>query len=268
MNYYERHLGDYAKDTAHLSMLEHGAYTLLLDRYYATEKGIPEDQVYRVARARSRKERKAVDAVLSEFFSLNEGVWRKNRVEEGIHSARARISAARENGRHGGRPKVQHNQANEKPSGLSEVNPEQTHQKPTGLSVGSKIETQTKALQSPISNLQSPDTKKRRKEEEARASRLPTDWVLTDERKSVAEAEHLDPARTFEKFTDHWKAASGSNARKRDWDAAWRNWCKNETDRKPMNGSGAHKKPDPIRYRTADEIEAEERARGDYDAQH
>ncbi len=25
MNYYERHLGDYAKDTAHLSMLEHGA---------------------------------------------------------------------------------------------------------------------------------------------------------------------------------------------------------------------------------------------------
>ncbi len=30
MNYYERHLGDYAKDTAHLTMIEHGAYTLLL----------------------------------------------------------------------------------------------------------------------------------------------------------------------------------------------------------------------------------------------
>ena len=30
MNYYERHLGDYARDTAHLSMMEHGAYGLLL----------------------------------------------------------------------------------------------------------------------------------------------------------------------------------------------------------------------------------------------
>jgi uncharacterized protein YdaU (DUF1376 family) len=33
VNYYERHLGDYAKDAGHLSMLEHGAYSLLLDRY-------------------------------------------------------------------------------------------------------------------------------------------------------------------------------------------------------------------------------------------
>ena len=38
MNYYERHLGDYARDTGHLSMLEHGAYSLLLDRYYATRR--------------------------------------------------------------------------------------------------------------------------------------------------------------------------------------------------------------------------------------
>ena len=31
MNYYERHLGDYARDAGHLSMLEHGAYALLLN---------------------------------------------------------------------------------------------------------------------------------------------------------------------------------------------------------------------------------------------
>jgi uncharacterized protein YdaU (DUF1376 family) len=72
MNYYERHLGDYARDTAHLSILEHGVYTLLLDRYYATEQPIPADQAHRVARARSREEKAAVDAVLSEFFVLEE----------------------------------------------------------------------------------------------------------------------------------------------------------------------------------------------------
>lgn len=27
MNYYERHLGDYARDTGHLSIMEHGVYT-------------------------------------------------------------------------------------------------------------------------------------------------------------------------------------------------------------------------------------------------
>lgn len=84
MNYYERHLGDYSKDTAHLSMLEHGAYGLLLDRYYSTESGIPADQAHRVARARTREEKMAVDAVLGEFFQLIEGVWINNRAEEEI----------------------------------------------------------------------------------------------------------------------------------------------------------------------------------------
>jgi hypothetical protein len=30
--------------------------------------------------------------------------------------------------------------------------------------------------------------------------------------------------RETTKFVNHWKAASGANARKRDWVAAWRNW--------------------------------------------
>jgi uncharacterized protein YdaU (DUF1376 family) len=84
MNYYEHHLGDYAKDTAHLSMLEHGAYRLLLDRYYGAETGIPADQAHRLARARSREEKQAVDAVLNEFFLLVDGVWINNRAEEEI----------------------------------------------------------------------------------------------------------------------------------------------------------------------------------------
>lgn len=68
MNYYERHLGDYARDTGHLSLCEHGAYSLLLDRYYATEKPIPAALVYRVSRAQTPEEKAAVDAVLAEFF--------------------------------------------------------------------------------------------------------------------------------------------------------------------------------------------------------
>ena len=60
MNYYNRHLGDYAKDTRHLTMLEHGAYCLLLDYYYATEKPIPDNRCERIANAHSSDEIAAV----------------------------------------------------------------------------------------------------------------------------------------------------------------------------------------------------------------
>lgn len=145
MNYYERHLGDYAKDTAHLTMLEHGAYGLLLDRYYGTEQGIPADQAHRVARARTREEKQAVDAVLSEFFTLRDGVWVNQRAEEEIEKAKVRIDAAKNNGKRGGRPK-------KKPAG-SET---ETQQKPNGFPAGSETETQSKAHQAPYTNHQTP----------------------------------------------------------------------------------------------------------------
>ena len=143
MNYYERHLGDYARDTAHLSIMEHGVYTLLLDRLYATEEGIPAEQVYRLARARTADERKAVDAVLAEYFVLENNVYSNGRASREIARAQAKIAAARSNGRTGGRPKA---------------NPDLTQPKPTGLLLGSVLETQMKALQTPDSRLQSPDS--------------------------------------------------------------------------------------------------------------
>jgi hypothetical protein len=60
------------------------------------------------------------------------------------------------------------------------------------------------------------------------ASHLPEDFELTDERRRVATTEGLDPQRTFEKFCNYWRSASGQRARKRNWDAAWRYWCQND----------------------------------------
>ncbi|WP_440221857.1 YdaU family protein [Dokdonella sp. MW10] len=102
MNYYERHLGDYARDTAHLSILEHGVYTLLLDRYYATEAPIPADQAHRLCRARSPDEREAVDAVLAEFFVLGDDGWHSARCDDEIakfRDAAPANAARRENAR-------------------------------------------------------------------------------------------------------------------------------------------------------------------------
>jgi hypothetical protein len=68
-----------------------------------------------------------------------------------------------------------------------------------------------------------------------RATRIPDDFELTDQRRKVAETEKIDPDRTFAAFTDHWRAAAGANARKMDWDATWRNWCRRQDSFKTVS---------------------------------
>lgn len=87
MNFYKRHIGDYLKDTAHLSLLEHGVYTRLLDVYYTREAGIPEAQAARLIGARSKDECAALETVLSEFFTMTDGLWVQQRCEREIEDA-------------------------------------------------------------------------------------------------------------------------------------------------------------------------------------
>lgn len=84
MNYYERHIGDYLKDTAHLSLLEHGIYTRLLDVYYTKEVGIEEGMVARLIGARSEDELAALRVVLMEFFVLEGGIYLQARCDREI----------------------------------------------------------------------------------------------------------------------------------------------------------------------------------------
>ena len=97
MNYYEHHLGDYMRDTAHLSMLEDAAYRRLLDAYYVREKPLPADlrECYKLARASSKQEREAVAYVLREFFTLGDDGHHQARADEEIAKFRAKSEKAR-----------------------------------------------------------------------------------------------------------------------------------------------------------------------------
>lgn len=97
MNFYQHHIGDYAKDTGHLSMLEDAAYRRMLDVAYATEKPLPKDQqaVYRLVRARSHAEKLAVDVILGEFWTEGQDGWHNKRVDEEISKAHEKSAKAR-----------------------------------------------------------------------------------------------------------------------------------------------------------------------------
>lgn len=78
------------------------AYTRLLRAYYRTERAIPDTQKYRLARAVSRAQRMAVDAVLAEFFEMQADGWHQKRCDEEIEAYRedaGELEAKKENER-------------------------------------------------------------------------------------------------------------------------------------------------------------------------
>jgi len=87
--WYAHYPGDYGRDTAHLSLVQHGAYRLLLDHYYSTASPLTSDvtALHRICRAFDQTERNAVDAVLSEFFDLR---------ADGYHNSRADVELAKQ----------------------------------------------------------------------------------------------------------------------------------------------------------------------------
>lgn len=105
MNYYRLHIGDYLRDASHLSLLEHGVYTRLLQVYYTRETPIGDAEKYRIVGARSEDERQAVDTVLAEFFVLADGLWTQGRCEREIAEYKAKAERNREVGKLGGNPK-------------------------------------------------------------------------------------------------------------------------------------------------------------------
>lgn len=107
MNYYKRNLGDFARDTAHLSQGQIGAYDLMLDWYYANERPLPanKDDVYRIARGFSKEEKKATDKVLADFFTETPEGWVQKRADEELSRYAKQRDTNRETGKKGGRPK-------------------------------------------------------------------------------------------------------------------------------------------------------------------
>ena len=104
MNWYPRYTGDYMRDTAHLRMEEHGAYCVLLDNYYATERPLPSDseQLYRICRAFTETEKEAVIYIADNYFPVSEDGVRHNKKADEIISTQNKKSSAKKTAGHAG----------------------------------------------------------------------------------------------------------------------------------------------------------------------
>jgi hypothetical protein len=64
-----------------------------------------------------------------------------------------------------------------------------------------------------------------------RGTRIPPDMDLPDEWSAWAiEQGHRDPGAAWDRFRDHWLAASGAKGVKADWSATWRNWIRKDLE--------------------------------------
>lgn len=124
MHFYQHHIGDYNRDTSALSVTEHGAYRLLMDEYYVSERPLPNDllTLCRICRAMSKGEKLAVDRVAKLFFEAWPDGLRHKRIEAEIAAYQQQAETSRQNGKRGGRPRKPptHDEPEENPAGFSQ----------------------------------------------------------------------------------------------------------------------------------------------------
>jgi uncharacterized protein YdaU (DUF1376 family) len=95
MYYYQHHIGDYRKDTSHLSLLEHGIYRQLLDLYYITEKPLDKKSI-RLIGARTDQEIAMAELILNEFFEKKGTKYFHKRCDDEIQNYKLKSKSASE----------------------------------------------------------------------------------------------------------------------------------------------------------------------------
>ena len=98
MHFYPHNIGDYRKDTSHLTLLEHGIYRQLLDSYYLDEAPLSNDlaKLMRSHSVRSAEEQQSLQNVLTDFFELTEEGYIHKRCDEVIAAYHGKSEKARQ----------------------------------------------------------------------------------------------------------------------------------------------------------------------------
>lgn len=229
VNYWKRYVGDYLRDTGHLSLAEHGAYTLLLDHYYSTQRPLPEamESLNRLCRAIGQVEQKAVAAIAEQFFPIGEdGLRHNHRADEELTKWGAQAETNRLIAEERERKRKEHEQS------TNRVTDGATTGQPIPEARSQKPEVKSQKPEKAEGSATSPP-KVNGHARPLRGTRLPADWIPGPEgvRFCKDERPDLNPDDVLEAFRDHWASVAGQRGLKLDWQATWRNWIRKEPRR-------------------------------------
>lgn len=241
MNFYRHHIGDYRRDTMHLSLVEHGAYRQLLDLYYLQEQKLSTDvdNICRKICARSAEERAAVETVLAEFFVLTAEGYTHRRCEEEL-AAMTDLTGDYEERRANERERKRRHRerraelfAQLRDKGIvpkwdvttAELERLLSADQPTPVTSPETGQGQAKDGDGTANQYPVPTTHSRQ-----RGSRLPSDWKPSAEDVAYLQSKRPDLSLedTAESFRDYWVSVPGAKGVKLDWAATWRNWVKGQ----------------------------------------
>lgn len=222
MNHYPHHIGDYISATAHLSMLEDGAYRRLLDLYYRRELPLPAavPAVCRLVRAASDDERAAVEAVLSEFFDLTAEGWRHRRCDAEIAAYQEKSNKAARSAQ--ARWGASDAQTARRQGAVQDEGDGAVPSNCAGSADAMRTHSERNANQEPIASNQEPEVKSEsRKRATPRKTPLPDGFAVSEAVQAWADREGFD--RINEHLAAFVGKARAAGYRYVDWDQAFMN---------------------------------------------
>jgi uncharacterized protein YdaU (DUF1376 family) len=229
----------YLADTTHLKTEEHGAYLLMLMACWRSKDcRLVDDDVFlaRVCRCTPRVWAR-LRPVMERFWTVEDGYWTQNRLTKErnyVNEVRTkRVAAANAKHRKDKETSSAHAGAHAVHPHLHLEDKKEREDSPRGLAPGARP---------------SPSAPAPAKRNRSVGSRIVDDWKPSQDDLRFAASLGMDPsevARQAGKFRDHWTAKAGANARKVDWPATWRTWCRNYLDWK-LQKSGQRERGDPM----------------------
>ena len=203
MFYYSHHIGDLIRDTANLDDHQLATYMRMLWSYYDTEKPLKnniEDLAFAL-----RSNEKTVQLLLKHYFKLDGDVWRHTRCDIEIadyHSKKEKASNS---------AKARWTNAKAMPKN-SERNASALKDNANAMVLHANQEPRT-------------NNQKNTVERTTRGARLSIHFEPDFD--FAKQNGVSNPTEEFAKFRDYWNSQAGAKAVKTDWQATWRNWCRN-----------------------------------------
>ncbi|TXI22314.1 MAG: DUF1376 domain-containing protein [Nitrosomonas sp.] len=231
MHYFKMNIGDYAKKAGRLSMLEHGAYTLLMQACYDRERFPTLGDAYDWCWVRTEDEKRAVEFVLNKFFTLEGDFYVQKRIQEEIEKyhensrTNRRIATEREEKRRN-KTRTVNEACTNRDVTVNEPPPNQEpitkNQEP--INKNHTFERGSKTLKELGANQENKNALEKKPNsvvQNVHLTPIPEDFEHDSKAELLSKQFELDITIEKEMFIAHYKA---NGEQRSDWNACFRKW--------------------------------------------